>query len=193
MSTKVKTDELDQFHEYGVYTPARIIMLDGEIDSESASQFIKNIRLLDHVNSQDITVLIDSNGGSVRRGMSIIDAIRECNSKVITHAVGQCYSMAAIIFQAGDERLMSANSTLMIHVGEEGYDADHPINLDRWIKESRRLGDVADNLLYERIKEKKPRFKKEKFKELLTFDTIYTAEEAMEIGLADKIAEHKEF
>lgn len=192
MSTKVKTDELDQWHDYNIYTPARLISLDGDIDLESATEFIKNIRLLDHVTDQDITVLINSNGGSVRQGMAIYDAIKECDSKVITHATGPCYSMAAIIFQAGDERIMSDNATLMIHVGEEGYEPDHPVNIDRWLKESRRLGERADDILFQRIRQKKPRFKKEAFKELLVFDTIYTSTKAVEMGLANRIKEHKE-
>lgn len=191
--TKIKTDELDQWHEYGIYTPARLIDLSGEINKDKAVEFIKNIRLLDHVTSKEIRVLINSEGGDVRQGMAIIDAILECQSKVITHAVGPCYSMAAIIFQAGDERLISANATLMIHVGEEGYDSDHPKNLERWIRENKRQGDIADNILFNKIKEKKPRFKKERFKELLTFDTIYTAKQAIDMGLADSIEEHKSF
>lgn len=191
MSGKVKTDELDQWHDYNVYTPARLIYLEGSIDEDSAGEFIRNIRLMDHVTDNDITVLINSNGGDVHQGMAIYDAIKECNSRVVTHVVGTCYSMASIIYQAGDERIISANASMMIHIGDEGYDDDHPMNVDRWLKENRRIGEIADNILYDRIKEKKPRFKKEKFKELLVFDTIYTAKEAINMGLADKIVEHK--
>ena len=88
MATRVKTDELDQFHQYNVYTPARLIYLTGEINEDTATEFIKNIRLMDHVTDKDITVLINSEGGDIHNGMAIYDAIRECNSKVITHAVG---------------------------------------------------------------------------------------------------------
>lgn len=193
MSMKVKTDELDQWHEYGVYTPARLIDLSGEINKEKAVEFIKNIRLLDHVTSKEIKVLINSEGGDVQQGMAIIDAIMECQSKVITHAAGPCYSMAAIILQAGDERLISANATLMIHTGDESYDTDHPRNIERWIKENKRQGREADNILFNKIKKKKPRYKRERFEELLTFDTIYTAEQAISVGLADTIVEHKSF
>jgi ATP-dependent Clp protease protease subunit len=191
--SNIKTDELSQFHSFNVYTPARLIYLEGDIDKDTAGEFIRNIRLMDHVTDKDITVMINSDGGSVRAGMDIIDAIRECSSKVITHNIGSCYSMAAIIFQAGDFRLMSENASLMIHIGDEGYENDHPKNIDTWIKENRRLGEKADVILFERIKKKKPRFTKEKFKELLVFDTIYTSDRTIEMGLADKIAEHKEF
>jgi ATP-dependent protease ClpP protease subunit len=65
MHKNIKTDELSQWHDYNVYTPARLINLEGSIDSDSASEFIKNIRLLDHVTDKDIIVLINSEGGSV--------------------------------------------------------------------------------------------------------------------------------
>lgn len=191
--TKVKTDELDQWHDYNVYTPARLIMLEGVIDEEVATEFIKNIRLMDYVTDNDITVLIKSPGGSVSHGMAIYDAIKECNSKVTTHAVGPTYSMASIIFQAGDHRVISSSTSLMIHIGDEGYDDDHPKNIERWMKENKRIGDLADMILYEKIKQKKPKFTKKKFQELLTFDTIYPAKKAIEMGLADEIAEHKVF
>lgn len=192
MSTKVKTDELDQWHDYGVYTPARLIDLSGDIDKETATEVIKNIRLLDHVGSNDITILINSGGGDVAQGMAIYDAIKECDSKVITHVVGPTASMASIIFQAGDERIISSNATLMIHIGSDEYDEDHALNIERWIKENKRIGKIADNILYQKIKQKKPRFKKESFDQLLVFDTIYTAKQAVEMGLADRTAPHKE-
>ena len=193
MPKRIKTDEFDQFHDYGVYSPARIIDLSGEIDEDNAVEFIKNIRLLDHANDQDITVLINSEGGDVSQGMAIYDSVKECNSKVITHAVGPCYSMASIIFQAGDHRKISANATVMIHTGKEGYPEDHPLNNERWLAENKRLGKIADNILFEKIKKKKPRFQRKRFEELLVFDTIYTSEQAVEMGLADEIATHKEF
>jgi len=192
MST-IKTDELAQFHELGVYKSSRLIDLSGEIDEDNAVKFIKNIRLLDFFNDKDITVLMNTPGGDVQQGMAIVDAIKECNSKVITHAVGPCWSMGAIILQAGDYRKISANATIMVHIGDEGYDSDHPRNIDRWLKENRRLGKVADDILFQKIKEKKPRFKKEAFTKILTFDTIYPADEAIKWGLADEIAEHKGF
>ena len=125
--------------------------------------------------------------------MAIFDSIKECNSKVTTHAVGPTASMASIILQAGDHRKISANATLMIHVGSDEYVEDHVKNIDRWIKENKRIGKLADDILYSKIKKKKPRFARKTFEDLLLFDTIYTAKQAMEMGLVDEIVEHKEF
>lgn len=193
MSKKLIPEEISRLHDNCIYVPGRLIYLSGEIDEDRVNEFIKNIRLLDFVSDEDITVLINSEGGSVHQGMAAHDAVKECNSKVIAHVVGVAYSMSSIIFQAADERIMSPNSTLMIHIGQEGYEEDHPSNLDRWLKENRRIGGIADDILYERIKEKKPRFTKKQLQKIIEYDTIYTSKQAMEMGLVDEIAEHKEF
>lgn len=190
--SKVKTDELDQWHDYGVYTPARLVELSGDIDQDTAMEFIKNIRLLDHTSNSDIVVLINTPGGDVHQGMAIFDAIKECNSNVLTHAVGPCWSMGSVILQAGDTRKISSNATIMVHTGSSEYDEDHSLNIKRWIKENERIGKRADDILLAKIRKKKPRFTKDKFEKLLEFDTIYTADQALDMGLADEIAEHKE-
>jgi ATP-dependent Clp protease, protease subunit len=191
MATRVKTDELDQWHEYDVYTPARLVSLNGEITEESAVKFIKNIRLLDHVSDKEITVLINTPGGDVHQGMAIIDAIKECHSRVTTHAVGPCWSMGAIIFQAGDFRKISANATVMIHYGSQEYSEDHSLNIERWIAENKRIGEEADLILFNSLKRKNPKLTKKQFEKLLIFDTILEAPKVLELGLADKIEEHK--
>lgn len=191
--SKIKTDELDQWHDYGVYTPARLISLNGEINESSAVEFIKNIRLLDHVGSEDIIVLINTPGGEVHQGLAIFDAIKECDSKVITHAVGPCWSMGACILQAGDERKISANATVMIHAGDMSFDPDHVKNIERWYKEYKRVGDVYDEIILKKIKEKKPRFQKKTLDQIMLFDTIYGADKVLEMGLADVIEDHKNF
>lgn len=192
-SKTVKTDALDQWCSYGIYTPARLIDLSGDIDEEKATQFIKNIRLLDFVDTGDIRVLINTSGGEVHQGLAIIDAIKECNSKVITHAVGPCWSMGACILQAGDIRLISANATIMIHEGTMDLSSDHPRNIERWHKEYKRVGKIYDDIILKKIKEKKPRFKADSLDSIMLFDTIYDAEKVIEMGLADKIEQHKSF
>ena len=193
MSSTIKTDELDQWHEHGVYKAARLIDCMGDIDEEKATQVIKNIRLLDFINQRDITILLSTSGGDVHWGMEIVDAIKECGSKVIIHAVGPCWSMGAIIFQAGDYRKISKNATVMIHVGSQEYPEDHTLNIERWIAENKRVGGVADNMLFQKLKKKNVRLTKKQFDKLLQFDTIYTAEDVIENGLADEIVSHREF
>jgi ATP-dependent protease ClpP protease subunit len=193
LSKTVKIDEFGYWHQYGVYTPARLIDLSGDIDEEKAVQFIKNIRLLDHVSDKAITVLINSSGGDIHQGLAIIDAIKECHSEVTTHAVGPCYSMAVAVFQSGDYRKISSNATLMLHAGSMELSEDHPEIVDRWHKEFKRVGSIYDDIILKKIKEKKPRFREKTLKDIMLFDTIYTADQVLKMGLADKIEEHKSF
>jgi len=193
MGNSVKTDELDQWNDYRIYTPARLIELTGDIDEDSASEFIKNIRLLDHVTDNDITILLSTSGGDVHYGMQIFDAIKECNSKVIIHAVGPCWSMGSVILQAGDVRKISANATVMVHLGTSEYPENHVMTQKQWILEHERIELATQKILLKRIKTKKPRFTKKQLHDMLVFDTILTAERTLEFGLADVIAQHKEF
>lgn len=190
---KINNDEISRWHDNGIYAPGRLIDCMDDIDEEKAKEVIKNIRLLDFVSDDDITILLATEGGDVSWGLEIVDAIKECNSKVTIHIVGPCFSMGAIIAQAADYRKISKNATMMIHTGKDSYPEDHPLNNERWIKENKRIGSIADDILFKKIKKKKPRFKKEAFNKLLVFDTIYTAIEVIDMGLADIIVEHKGF
>lgn len=189
----IKTDELDQWHDYGVYTPARLIDCMGSIDEEKAKEVIKNIRLLDFVSDKDITILLATEGGDVHWGMEIFDAIKECNSKVTIHAVGPCWSMGSVILQAGDFRLISPSATVMIHLGTSAYPENHVLTQKQWIEEHDRIEKETQEILYKKMKEKDLKFTKAKLQKLLTFDTIYTAEDTIKVGLADKIEDHKSF
>lgn len=186
----IKTDELDQFHSADVYKSARIICLFGEIDEATTNTFIKNIRLLDHISDKDITVLMNTIGGDVHLGLAIYDAIRECQSNVIIHCVANCWSAGAIILQAGDVRKISKNATVMLHVGNSDI-SDHSENFKRWAKEHERLGQVFEDILYEKMREKKSDFRKSQLKKMLMFDTILVADQAVVLGLVDEVVEHK--
>lgn len=188
--SRLKTDELDQFHQFNVYTPARIINLSGEITEELAAEFIKNIKLLDHASDKEIAVLINTEGGDVHQGLAIYDAIKECRSQVITQSVGPTWSMGAVILQAGDKRVVSKNSTIMLHVGKVTLPDEHPEIVAAWAKEFDRVSEVCDKIICDKIKEKHPKFSKRKLKELTIFDRIYTAEETVEMGLADELADY---
>lgn len=190
---RVKTDELDQWHEYDVYTPGRIIALMDEINEESAKKFIKNIRLLDFVSDKDIVVLLATEGGDESWGLQIFDAIKECHSKVIVHSVGPCWSMGGIILQAADVRKISASATVMLHMGSRSYPDDHPLNLDKWIEENARIDEQIEDILLKRMRQKHPKLTRKQLRNMTIFDKIYTAEQAVEAGLVDKIEEHKSF
>ncbi|HMA35387.1 MAG TPA: ATP-dependent Clp protease proteolytic subunit [Chloroflexia bacterium] len=95
----------------------------GDIDDEAAQRFSQSLLLMAIARRDDpgspITVYINSGGGSVGSGIAIMEMIYKTRADygVTIHTVvtGFAYSMGAIVFQAGDRRLMGAYSTLMLH------------------------------------------------------------------------------
>lgn len=93
----------------------RIIILDKNIDAQTALEVIKQLIVLGKEKDEQIKMLIHSVGGEIDAGMMIIDAMKSLN--VHTYCLGTAYSMAAIIFTAGQvgHRYMLNNSKLMLH------------------------------------------------------------------------------
>ena len=185
MSDKVK-DCLEHFHDYGAYYPTRTIEIKGDIDSDLADKVLRNIHILDNYSQGTINILIKSDGGDVSHGLEIYNAIRFCKNYVRMIATGPLESMATVIFQAGDERLVYPDAYFMVHEGEakrEGTEKD--------IKEQKKMHDWQEkrcnNIYLDKIKEKKPRYTMDKLTKLMDRDRVLLPEELIELGLADKI------
>ena len=123
----------------------RTLIINSEINNISAMKLIKELLYLDSLNSDDITIYINSLGGSVTDGLAIIDTFNTVKSDIITVCVGMCASMAAIILSSGTKgkRLILPNATVMIHqpyAGIEGRAADIEI-------EASRISDVKNKLI----------------------------------------------
>jgi ATP-dependent Clp protease, protease subunit len=96
----------------------RIVGLTEEIDFESATDFIQDLTLLTHTSSDPITVIIASNGGDVEAGLACIRSIKQAQQrgiKVIGQVYGHAMSMAFLILQCCDERVMGKGCILMAH------------------------------------------------------------------------------
>lgn len=186
------SEHADDFHRYGLYLPTRTMVIDGdedhansEITMKSATRDIKNLHVLDNLGNGIITIKLDCVGGDVLAGMRIYDAIRACKNHVIIIA-DSAMSMGSIILQAGDERLINPNGRVMIHAGEVEY-ASHPQAIDNWRKYDKKMDKIHEDIYLDKIKQKKPRFTREQLQKMLEHDTIFTAQEAVDIGLADKV------
>ena len=79
----------------------RVIYLDGEIDDECAREIIKKLLKLDIQSHKDITMYINSAGGSVASGLAIYDVMNMIKSDVSTIGIGKCASMASILLING--------------------------------------------------------------------------------------------
>lgn len=90
----------------------RAVVIVDVIDDQTLS-VIDEIKKLD--NGEPIYVVINSPGGFVEAGLQIVEALQAAKSPIITICVEGCYSMAAVIFETGDQRIMLPEAKLMFH------------------------------------------------------------------------------
>ena len=167
----------------------RKLMIEGEINADSAMQFIKALMLLIFENSiEPIDVLINSPGGEINAGLAMYDAMRTCGVKIRTICVGRGFSMGAVLFAAGTGgRYMLPNSELMIH---------EPLISNRIGGSSTSVKSISDSLLdtkkkMDRLLSECTGRSEEEIEKATSYDHYFTAEESIDFGLADGIIEFK--
>jgi ATP-dependent Clp protease, protease subunit len=113
----------------------RIVRMGGAVDDDMANLIVAQLLYLDSVDpKKDVTLYINSPGGSVTAGMAIFDTMRHVRPDVSTVCVGLAASMGAFILAAGQQskRYSLANSRIMIHQplgGAQGQAADVEIQV----------------------------------------------------------------
>lgn len=178
-------DHVHNWFEYGVDYRRRIIRIEQDIDEVSASYALSGLLSLD-LTPGNITILLSTYGGEWYSGMAIYDAVRACENHVTVVGTGQVMSMGSLILQAGDERVLTPNAEVMIHVGSESVES-HYHDFHRYAKASERYNAVMENIYLEQIKKKHPKFTRAKVKALIAHDTYLASGEAVELGLADRV------
>lgn len=100
-----------------LFTQNRMVFIDDVIDDSLASNIIKQLIYLASVSNEDITVVINSPGGSVTAGMAIYDTMSGISCDVSTVCLGMAASMGAFLLAAGTKgkRYATPNSEVMIH------------------------------------------------------------------------------
>ncbi len=125
----------------------RIIILCGEIDDVMANSIVAQLLYLDGLNHDDISVYINSPGGSITAGMAIYDTMNFIHSNVSTICIGMAASMAAFLLSSGDKgkRYCLANAEVMIHQplgGAQGQATEIKIAAERILKLKRKLNKI---------------------------------------------------
>ena len=95
------SNEHQAYDLYSRLLKDRIIILGGEIDDVKANVIVAQLLYLDSLNNKDISLYINSPGGSVTAGMAIYDTMNFIKSDVKTICVGLCASMAALLLSSG--------------------------------------------------------------------------------------------
>ncbi len=161
----------------------RIIFLGGEIDDDNANTIISELLFLDSESHEDISLYINSPGGSISAGMAIYDTMNFVKSSVSTICIGMAASMASVILASGErgKRFILPNSEVMIHQPLGGVSG-----------QATEIKIVADRILYLRSKLNKILADKtmqpiEKIEKDTERDHYLSADESLNYGLVDKI------
>lgn len=112
-ATKKKEQEEIDVDQILLHT--RQLFLNGAINDETAFRVNKRLLALSSISNDPIALWINSPGGSVYSGFSIIDTIRGLNCPVCTFVCGYACSMGGLISIAGKTRIMTSNSIWMAH------------------------------------------------------------------------------
>jgi ATP-dependent Clp protease protease subunit len=166
----------------------RIVMLHSDVNEVSASIVVAQMLFLEAEDPErDILFYINSRGGSVTDGMSIMDTMNFIRPNVCTIVMGQAASMGSLLAAAGTpgKRYILPNAQHMIHDPSGGF---HGIASDVKIQ--------ADQLLMWREKllkvyEHHTGQPKELLRSMMDRDTFLSAEDSIKFGLADKIISHR--
>ena len=161
----------------------RIIILSGTINDESANTIVAELLYLDSLNHEDISLYINSPGGSVTAGFAIYDTMNLIKSDVSTICMGLSASMAAFLLSSGKKgkRYALPNSEVMIHQplgGAEGQATEIKIAAEHIIKTKKKLNKILALNTKQKL---------EKIEQDTERDYFLEAKEAKEYGLIDKI------
>ena len=137
-----------------------------------------------------ITVYIKSPGGEVNSGLAAYDLMNLIDNPITTFCIGEAASMAAILFLAGKERIMLPDSTLMIHdpaPGGGSLQGMKPDEIEEKLDELKKTRDRLCSIISEKSGKSIQEILDKTCK-----DSYFSAKEAYEFGLANRILERKE-
>ena len=165
----------------------RIILLSGEIDDNLSNTIVAELLYLDSINNDDISIYINSPGGSITAGMAIYDTMNFIKSDVSTICIGMAASMGAFLLSCGEKgkRYVLPNSEIMIHQplgGASGQATEIKIAAERILKSRKKINEILCKNCSQPI---------EKIETDTERDYFMDAEESLNYGIVDKIIEKK--
>ncbi len=167
----------------------RIIFITGEITDSLSCLIISQLLFLESESQgKDISIYINSPGGSVTSGLSIYDTMRFIKPNINTIAIGQACSMGALLLAAGQfgKRYVLPNTRLMIHQpigGYYGQATDVKIHAKEMMRIKKKLNIILARHTGKNIKKIEIDVDRDKF---------MSPEEALSYGLIDKIIQVRE-
>lgn len=182
-----KTSEGERAYDiFSLLLNERIIVLNGEINDATSSLIVAQLLYLSSIDpNKDISLYINSPGGSITAGMAIYDTMNFIKCDVSTICIGICASMGAFLLAGGKKgkRYALPNSEIMIHQplgGGQGQASDISIMANRLLKIKKNLNKILSINTNKSIEEIEKDTERDYFLE---------PSQALEYGLIDKIIE----
>ncbi|MBW4630003.1 MAG: ATP-dependent Clp protease proteolytic subunit [Brasilonema octagenarum HA4186-MV1] len=166
----------------------RIIFLSGEVSDGMANAIIARLLYMDSEDpSKDISIYINSPGGSVTAGLAIYDTMMHIKANVVTICVGMAASMGSFLLAAGTKgkRLALPNTRILIHQplgGAQGQATDIEIEAREILRMRQQLNEMLAARTSQPI---------EKIQKDTDRDFWMSAQEAKEYGLIDRVIEER--
>ena len=177
------------FDIYSRLLKERVIFLTGPIDDHISNLVVAQLLFLESENPEkDISIYINSPGGSISAGLAIYDTMQFISSSVSTMCIGQAASMGALLLAGGDKgkRFALPNSRVMIHQplgGFQGQASDFEIHA----KEILYMKKIVNEILAKHTGQTVKKIEKDTDR-----DNFLNAEEAVKYGLVDKIIDKRD-
>jgi ATP-dependent Clp protease protease subunit len=167
-----------------------IIFLGTPIDDNVANLITAQLLFLEAEDPEkDISLYINSPGGSISAGMAIYDTMQFIRPDVVTICVGQAASMGALLLAAGSpgKRFALPNSRILIHQPSMSGLAGQATDIDIHAREILRLRESMNQILAHHTHQALEKIQKD-----VERDYIMTAEQAKEYGVVDQVISKKE-
>lgn len=161
----------------------RIIYLGDEFTPETCNSIITQLLYLNNINNDPIDIYINSPGGTVVDGLSVIDTINLIDSPVNTICTGLAASMGAVLLSCGEKgnRAVLPHSRVMIHQVSSGMTGTYS-DLEIELKQTERCKQDIYKILSENLN--KPY---EEIERLCDRNNWFIGQEAVDLGIADKV------
>jgi len=175
-----------EFDIYSRLLNERIVFLGTPIDDQVANLVVAQLL---HLESQDpekdISIYINSPGGSVYSGLAIYDTMRFVKPDIQTTCVGVAMSMGSLLLAGGTKGKRAAlpNSRILIHQPSAGFEGQST-DIEIHAREILNVRDRLDSIYAEHAERSK-----EEVRADMERDRFFTAEQALEYGLIDRVVE----
>src|SRR5229473_5000534 len=167
-----------------------IVFIGTAIDDMVANLVIAQLLFLEAEDPEkDISIYINSPGGSITAGLAILDTMSFIRPDIVTICVGQAASMAAVLLAEGakGKRFSLPNSRIMIHQPSMQGLAGQAADIDIYAREILRMREILNGMLADATGQSIERVAKD-----VDRDYIMSAEQAVEYGMIDRVVSSRE-